>query len=89
LSAFGGGSLQGSDQEDADVNKIQEAIDRIARFIRFIKRTIRNKLCCCLIRKKKIKKINECKPINGVNLLENKNEGISISLEGEFKQFLP
>jgi hypothetical protein len=65
LSAFGGGSLQGSsDSDDADTNKILIAIDRIARFIAWIKKLIREKICCCLYRKKK-KKLDGIELQNG------------------------
>ena len=84
LSAFGGGSLQGgSDSDDADVNKIQEAIDRIVRFFKMIKNFIRNKICCCLFRKKNKKIVDTftsvtVNSISGTNLIKNANEEISM-----------
>ena len=76
LSAFGGGSLQGSDSEDADANKILEAINRIVRFVAWIKKIFRTKICCCLYRKKKKKQtINS---MSDTQLLNNTHEELSM-----------
>ena len=66
LSAFGGGSLQGSsDSEDADNNKILIAVDRITRFIAWVKKTIREKICCCLYKKKRKNNLGSIELMNG------------------------
>lgn len=86
LSSFGADSLKGADTEDAEVNKIAIAIDRIKRFIKFVKREIRKKICCCLIKKKK--KIRHTDSVSkssrtSLNVVKAKSEGgISIIIEG-------
>jgi Sodium ion transport-associated len=92
LSSFSSDQLQGADSDDADVNKIQEAINRIARFISFIKGFIRRKICFCCKRKKEKKPLGDTNAtsktsVGGNSLLKAANDGgaISIFIDGKKK----